>query len=117
MDNYYICHTPNPCQWKGPVHIVPVGKESFTGNWKSQYFPKAKYEQIITFRVFEEPIPLPDGALMHYHWELASSQGASFTLFVEPQHTREHVHLAKEWLRKKSDVVSIYAFRVTGLKQ
>jgi hypothetical protein len=44
---------------------------------------------------------------IEYTWELAGSQGASFVLFPDKNHTEEQIRDAKSALRQQRDVVSI----------
>jgi len=43
-----------------------------------------------------------------FHEEIASSEGASFILLPEPQHTPENIKAAKREIRMNRDVVSIH---------
>lgn len=49
---------------------------------------------------------------LFYHWELSGANGASYNLVIPPCATKEQVRGAKEYLRKRFDVVCLYETRI-----
>ena len=110
MDDVYIL--VDGCRSSGRAAIVPLGGESFDGDWPARYPHLAGAECPQAFRCYEST----DNGI-RYHWELAGPSGASFLLFPTPRDTPADVAAAKAQLRHSQDVVRLRVFRITYIER
>ncbi len=68
-------------------------------------FSKPLFEELL--RSAKQHQDVAAGTTVYFHWWLASSAGAGFTLLREPQHTDKEIIKAKSVIRNSRDVVTM----------
>jgi hypothetical protein len=89
---------------------VFIQNPDFDGDWEKRYLPQdVKPHRVSAVRI--------DGATgengLFYNEELASSQGMSFMLIVEPKDDKDKIEAAKQKLLRDRDVVRFHILRLT----
>lgn len=113
---YIIVKRTNPLSNTGQAYAV--ANPDWSGDWERRYFPGCNPECVQAYSV--------DGIATYgntpeesvsFNEYLVSSQGAGFTLFIDPEMTPRQTEAAKADLRHRFDVVTTHIFHITKWKE